>query len=157
MSTISSTLLHPENTLCNLEINSKKALLERVARHLHKSAEANSWEDIFTALLARERFGSTGLGHGIAIPHCRLSACTQITTLFAKLAQPIDFDAPDGEAVDLVFVLLVPEQATDEHLDILAKLASIFEQNPCRIALRDCQSNAQLFERMNKMLHQNSE
>lgn len=151
-SKIPSTLLSPENTLCNLDISSKKALLEFIAKKIFKDVHSQSWEAIFDALIAREKLGSTGFGNGIAIPHCRLASCTQATAVFIKLNKAINFDALDGETVDLIFALIVPEQATDEHLNILSSLAEVLDKNACRISLRDCDNNNELFKRINKML-----
>lgn len=151
-SKIPSTLLNPENTLCNVEVSSKKALLEIISKQIFKEVQSESWEAVFDALIARERLGSTGFGNGIAIPHCRLTSCTQATALLIKLNKAINFDALDGEYVDLIFALIVPEQATDEHLNILSSIASVLDKNACRIALRDSDSNNELFKRINKML-----
>lgn len=151
-SNISNILLSPENTLCDIEVSSKKALFEIIAKHIYKEIQCNSWETVFDALIAREKLGTTGFGNGIAIPHCRLSACSQATTFFTKLKTAINFDAIDREPVDLVFVLIVPEHANDEHLNILSTLASILDKNACRVALRDCKNNHELFKRIDKML-----
>lgn len=155
-STIPTTLLSPENTLCNLEVSSKKVLLEIISQHISKEVHSDSWETIFDALIAREKYGSTGFGEGIAIPHCRLAHCQQATAFFTKLSTAIDFDSNDGQAVDLVFALVVPEQAHDEHLDILSKIAQILENNAFRVALRDSNDDRQLFKRISKMLNNQS-
>jgi len=151
-SNIPETLLSPENTICDLEANSKKALIENIAKQIHRDVNSETWESLFDALIAREKYGSTGFGNGIALPHCRLSSCQQPTAFFTKLKSPIDFDSIDGEPVDLVFTLVVPENATDKHLEILAKLASILDKNALRISLRDSQDDSQLFKRISKML-----
>ena len=84
---------------------------------------------------SREKLGSTGLGRGIAIPHGRIKGLKKACGAFIRLATPIPFDAPDGEPVSLLFVLLVPEQATEQHLQILSELAERFSERPCREAL----------------------
>ena len=95
---------------------------------------------------AREKLGSTGFGNGIAIPHCRLIGCTSPISAVIHLASAVDFDAIDGEPVDLLFVLLVPEEATDEHLELLRQIASIFEQDDVRERLRNAPDSTALYQ-----------
>ena len=92
--------------------------------------------EIFDSLLSRERLGSTGVGYGVAIPHARYEGATDAIGAFMRLDQPVDFDAMDREPVDLVFGLLVPEDCTDEHIQILAQLAELFSDPQLRTALR---------------------
>ncbi len=99
---------------------------------------------IFDSLFAREKLGSTGLGHGVAIPHGRIKGLRDTAGVFARLRSPIPFDAPDGEPVSLMFVLLVPEQATDLHLQILAELAHAFSDHQLRESLKACADSATL-------------
>jgi len=150
--TTSDNLLSPENTLCGLSVNSKKSLLESVAKHIHQELPHETWESIFERLIAREKIGTTGFGQGIAIPHCRLSSCTQAMGVFTKLSHAIDFDAVDQQPVDLIFTLIVPEEENAIHLEILASIAAIFDSNALRISLRDADSDLELFKRINKML-----
>jgi PTS system nitrogen regulatory IIA component len=96
-------------------------------------------------LIAREKLGSTGLGEGIAIPHCRIENCSQPTGILLTLAEPIDFDSPDNQPVDLVFALLVPAEAHQQHLDTLAGLARLFSQPDFCDSLRNAQDRAELF------------
>ena len=105
---------------------SKKRVLEQAAHLLCGSDDQAQVEQIFARLLARERLGSTGLAAGVALPHARLPGLTQSRAAFIRLHQAVDFDSQDGQPVDLVFVLLVPEEATDEHLHLLAALARLF-------------------------------
>ena len=101
---------------------------------------------ILDAFMARERLGSTGLGQGIAIPHCRLDTVSRCTGALLTLANPINFDAPDRQPVDLLFVLVVPSEATDEHLKILAELAQRFsDANYCQ-RLRAASTDAELYQ-----------
>ena len=90
---------------------------------------------MFDSLFAREKLGSTGLGHGVAIPHGRIKGLKEALLACIRLAQPVPFDAPDGQPVTLVFVLLVPEQATERHLQILSELAQLLSDRPLREAL----------------------
>jgi PTS system nitrogen regulatory IIA component len=87
---------------------------------------------VFDSLFARERLGSTGLGQGVAIPHGRIKGLKEALGAFIRVAQPVPFDAPDGNPVTLVFVLLVPEKATEKHLQILSELAQMFSEKPFR-------------------------
>jgi PTS system nitrogen regulatory IIA component len=90
---------------------------------------------VFDSLFAREKLGSTGLGQGIAIPHGRIKGLKEATGAFLRLTAPVPFDSPDGKPVSLLFVLLVPEQATEQHLQILSELAQRFSDRVCREAL----------------------
>ena len=91
--------------------------------------------------------GSTGIGHGIAIPHCRLLPCNKAIGFLIRIQEGIDYDAIDGEPVDLVFALLVPEESTDEHLQLLATLATNLSQKEYREALRNAPDLNQLYQR----------
>ena len=140
-------ILSPTHTLVNAEVSSKKKLLEFLAGLVAESISDSSADEIYERLLGRERLGSTGIGEGIAIPHCRLPQCEQAFGVLLRLAEPIDFDAIDGKPVDLVFALLVPEEATEEHLQVLAMLARNFNEESYRSALRCAPDNRQLFQR----------
>jgi PTS system nitrogen regulatory IIA component len=139
-------ILDPERTRCGVRASSKKAIFEGVAELVTAADPALDTADIIGNLLAREKLGSTGLGGGIAIPHCRLPACQQPLGVLMTLALPADFDAPDERPVDLLFVLLVPEEACQEHLDLLAAVARLFSQEPVRQALRACDSDRDLYD-----------
>lgn len=116
---------------------SKKRLLEEAARLLAApAAGALSQETIFECLLERERLGSTGLANGFALPHARLANATEAVAAFITLANPVDFDALDGQPVDLVFAMVVPEAATQQHLDLLGGLARRFKDPAFGEALR---------------------
>ena len=103
------------------------------------------YDAIFDQLIAREKLGSTGLGKGIAIPHCRAANCQEPLGTLVTLEDPVDFDAPDDRPVDLLFVLLVPEAAHQEHLDILANIARLFSQPDYCERLRAAKSDAALY------------
>lgn len=121
-----SEILTPERIQCKVACSSKKDALDLLAKTFSKASKVLSHNEVFNCLLARERLGSTGLGNGIAIPHGRLKNSTITMGAFLQLKNKIDFDAVDQHPVDLVFALIVPEQSTDEHLQILSKLASKF-------------------------------
>lgn len=120
-----SEILAVDNVYCAKECSSKKNALEFIASELGQSFACVS-QEIFDSLITRERLGSTGLGKGIAIPHGRMKQSEQTFGCFIQLKEAIDFDAIDGEGVDLIFALLVPEESTQEHLQILAQLAELF-------------------------------
>jgi PTS system nitrogen regulatory IIA component len=127
-------LLPPSNILLDLQVSSKKRLFEQVGL-LFENHHGISRVAVFDSLFARERLGSTGLGQGIAIPHGRIKGLKEALGAFVRLAQPVPFDAPDGKAVTLAFALLVPEQATEKHLEILSELAQMFSDRTLREAL----------------------
>ncbi|MEK7321449.1 MAG: PTS sugar transporter subunit IIA [Pseudomonadota bacterium] len=101
---------------------------------------------MISTLVARERLGSTGLGHGIALPHGRIKGLKRIMGALVRLDQGVDFDAIDGERVDFVCGLVVPAEATEEHLQVLASLAALFSETDMRDRLRRAESAAQLYD-----------
>jgi PTS system nitrogen regulatory IIA component len=123
-----------------LELTSKKRLLEALASLLASGHASLNADAVFERLLERERLGSTGLGHGIALPHARVKEVKDAMGAFVTTVKGIDYDAADGEPVDLAFALLVPESATEEHLQLLAQLASLFCDARVRKRLRDAES-----------------
>lgn len=130
-----SPLLKPENVLAGLEAGSRKRLFEEAGRLLQISHGVPA-NEVFESLQSREKLGSTALGYGIAIPHGRIKGLKDTACAFIRLQAPIDFDAPDGMPVDLVFVLLAPAAATDLHLQILGELAQMFSEKTMRDQLR---------------------
>ncbi len=120
------SILTPERTLYGAPGSSKKRALENIAHFICEDVRSLNPGQLFDRLIAREKLGSTGLGEGIAIPHCRIKNCSTITGSLVRMREPVDFDAIDGHPVDLLFILLVPEQAHHEHLEVLAKLAELF-------------------------------
>jgi PTS system nitrogen regulatory IIA component len=141
-------LLTPERVVCNRDIGSKKRMLELLGELIASDQTEFSNRDIFDSLIGRERLGSTGLGHGVALPHGRLSQSRQAIGAFVKLDKGIDFDAIDKQPVDLIFGLLVPEHFTDEHLKILAYLADMFSDQTFCKQLRAIESDQKLFEQL---------
>ena len=131
-----SRLLPVSNVILDLEVTSKKRVFEH-AGLLFESALGIGRSQVFDALFARERLGSTGLGHGIAIPHGRIKGLKDAAGAFIRIKSPIPFEAPDGNPVSLVFVLMVPEKATDMHLQILSELAQMFSEREMRTALSE--------------------
>lgn len=137
-------ILTPERTFAGVQGGSKKRVLEVIGKLVADNTGLDS-DAIYESLIARERLGSTGFGHGIAIPHCRLAGCNQATGALLQLESKIDFDALDGEPVDLIFVLLVPQEANEQHLQILKMLAEKLDQQPLREKLRQCTDAESLY------------
>jgi nitrogen PTS system EIIA component len=131
---------------------SKKRVLQDASELLAAAQPALSSRVTFDQLLARERLGSTGLGEGVAIPHCRLEEAQRALGGMITLAQPIDFDAPDGQPVDLLFVLVVPIEGREVHLQILAELARVFSSPDNRARLRAAESDDALYDALCSML-----
>jgi PTS system nitrogen regulatory IIA component len=127
-------LLPPGNVLLDLSVSSKKRLFEQIGL-LFENNHGIARNLVFDSLFDRERLGSTGLGQGVAIPHGRIKGLKEALGAFVRLAQPVPFDAPDGKPVTLVFALLVPEQATEKHLQILSELAQMFSDLGLREAM----------------------
>jgi PTS system nitrogen regulatory IIA component len=140
------TILTPARTLCRAPASSKKRVLENIAQFICQDLTGFDPNVLFANLVARERLGSTGLGQGIAIPHCRLKDLDRVVGSLITLEQPIDFEAIDDKPVDILFVLIVPEQATQEHLNTLAALAELFNQNEFCERLRAAESAAALYD-----------
>ena len=127
-------LLPPSNIVLDLDVTSKKRLFEQ-AGLLFENNQGIARSLVFDSLFARERLGSTGLGQGVAIPHGRIKGLKDAVGAFVRLTTPVAFDAPDGRPVGLAFVLLVPEQATEQHLQILSELAQMFSDRELREGL----------------------
>jgi PTS system nitrogen regulatory IIA component len=126
-----SRLLPGSNVILDLDVASKKRVFEQVGL-LFENNHQIARSQVFDSLFAREKLGSTGLGQGIAIPHGRIKGLKEALGALVRLRQPIAFDAPDGQPVSLIFVLLVPEKATDLHLQILSELAQMFSDKSLR-------------------------
>jgi len=138
-------LLPPANVLLDLSVSSKKRLFEQVGL-LFENNHGIARSLVFDSLFARERLGSTGLGQSVAIPHGRIKGLKEALGAFVRLAQPVPFDAPDGKPVQLLFVLLVPEQATEKHLQILSELAQMFSDRALREAMASAPDAAALHQ-----------
>lgn len=130
-----SKILPLENVLLDSESTSKKRVFERVGI-LFENSQHIARSQVFDSLFAREKLGSTGLGQGVAIPHGRVKGLRDAIAAFVKMQNPIPFDAPDGLPVNFIFVLLVPERATDMHLQLLGELAQMFSEQSFRDQLQ---------------------
>lgn len=135
-------LLTAERVIFPAHASSKKKLLQVASEALALSPLPITATDIFDSLIARERLGSTGLGGGVAIPHGRIKGAAHAFGAFIRLDQPIEYDAIDGQPVDMLFALVVPEESTEVHLEILSMLAQMFSDQAFCQRLRRC-SNAQ--------------
>lgn len=124
-------LLPLSNILLELDVTSKKRLFEQVGL-IFENNQGIARSTVFDSLFAREKLGSTGLGQGVAIPHGRVKGIKQAIGAFVRLTHAVPFDAPDGKPVSIVFVLLVPEHATELHLQILSELAQLFSDTDMR-------------------------
>jgi nitrogen PTS system EIIA component len=127
-------ILSASQVILDLDVGSKKRVFEQ-AGTLFESHLGLARSVIFDSLFAREKLGSTGLGQGVAIPHGRIKGLKQAAGAFLRLTTAVPFDSPDGRPVDLLFILLVPEQATEEHLQILSELAQRFSDRAFRESL----------------------
>ncbi|MEI2417806.1 PTS sugar transporter subunit IIA [Orrella sp. JC864] len=126
-----SQILPAGNIVLDLPATSKKRAFEQ-AGLLFENHHGLARSIVFDSLFSRERLGSTALGQGVAVPHGRVKGLTEALAAFYRLAQPVPFDAPDGQPVRLLMILLVPETATQQHLDILAELAQLLSNKPLR-------------------------
>jgi len=138
MSDPSAMTLGHLQALSDQSLLSKKRVFERAAEAMGGSLNLSS-ETIYRALLEREKLGSTAIGEGIAIPHCRINDCAVAAGCLVTLQEPIDFGSADGQDVDIIFVLLVPEEATEVHLKLLAALARSFSHAEVRDRVRQTQ------------------
>ena len=137
-------LLVPEGVVADLKATSKKQALQDLAK---RAAEVSGLHEraIFDVLMERERLGTTGVGNGIAIPHGKLASLDRLHGLFARLEQPINFHAIDERPVDLIFVLLAPENAGADHLKALARISRLLRNNGICDKLRGTDSAEALF------------
>ncbi len=140
-------ILHRNCTSAEVVAGSRKKALEAASDLLAEHYSELSARALFDELMGRERLGSTGLGEGVAIPHCRIP-CKQIVGAFLKLEEPVDYDAMDDQPVDLLFVLVVPPLETTAHLEVLAVLARVFESPESRRRLRAQKSDGALYEEL---------
>ena len=139
-------ILTPGRSFVNVPGGSKKRVLEQIANLVARDLPGLDAQNIFESLVARERLGSTGFGNGIAIPHCRLTGCKEPISAILHLDAPVDCDALDGAPVALVFVLRVPEAATEEHLELLRQIASMLDRSDVRERLRHARDGEALYQ-----------
>lgn len=138
-------IITPERIACNVSVSSKKRLLELISDSLAKDHPMLNQQDIFESFIAREKLGSTALGHGVALPHGRVKLSKKTIGAFFQLEAGIDFDAEDRQPVDLIFAMLVPEESTDEHLKLLSQLAERFSSKEFRDQLHKTNNNKEIY------------
>ena len=141
-----SDILTPDRCLCKIQGFSKKRLLKNLSTTLGESFNNLDENQIFNSMMAREQLGSTGIGNGIAIPHCRVPECNEITGCLITLETYVDYDSTDGKPVDLIFVLIVPEEKEEDHIRTLAVLAEKFHSKNFCDSLRNAQNNDELYQ-----------
>lgn len=138
-------IINPDAVLCNAKARSKKHCLEILSELLVRSQPDISADDIFGSLIERERLGCTSLEAGVAFPHCRVEGIDRCIAAMIKLSDPIDFDATDGEPVDLVFGLMVPAEVTDMHHADIAMITDLLGNEELRSKLREATSSSALY------------
>ena len=139
-----SDLIVSDGIVPALKATSKKQALQELSQTASRLTGLAA-RDIFEVLLQRERLGSTGLGHGIAIPHGKMNKLDGLHGIFARLSHPIDFDSVDGQPVDLIFLLLAPESAGADHLKALARVSRMLRDNAVVAKLRGSDERAALY------------
>ena len=139
-------IITPQRVFDAVPGGSKKKVLETAAGLIAQQCPELDPNELFDSLISREKLGSTGLGQGIAIPHCRANHCSSAIGAFIKLESSVDFDAIDHAPVDMLFVLLVPQDAHEEHLAILSQVAALFNSAERRNTLRSAQSADSLYD-----------
>ncbi len=137
-------ILAADRVLLDVDVASRKRVLETIGEALASADTTLSAKAVFQHLYDREELGSTGLGHGVALPHARMPDYGRTVAAFVRLSAGVDFAASDGEAVDLYFGLLVPAESTDEHLRILSAVAGVLNQAQVRARLRETASTEEV-------------
>ena len=138
-------LLPGSNVMLDVDVSSKKRVFEQVGLRFENNHQI-ARSRVFDSLFAREKLGSTGLGQGVAIPHGRIKGLKEALGVLVRMKQAIPFDAPDGQPVGLIFVLLVPDRATDVHLQILSELAQMFSDKLFRERLLEAPGAPELHQ-----------
>tara|TARA_R110002050_G_scaffold268113_1_gene410035 strand:+ start:93034 stop:93495 length:462 start_codon:yes stop_codon:yes gene_type:complete len=143
---IAALLMNADNIRCHDASTSKKRIIENLSLLLAANTEVASADAIFQALFERERLGSTGLGKGVAIPHARIPGITHTIAAMMTLATPVNYESADNKPVDIAFGLLVPEDGSEQHLQQLARLVSLFREEETCTKIRQATDAEQIFE-----------
>ena len=138
-------IIKPDGVLCNATARSKKHCLEILSELLIRNIPDIASDDIFECLISRERLGCTGLDKGAAFPHCRVKGIDASVAVLIKLSEPIDFDAPDGEPVDIVVGMMVPEDVTEQHREDVKLITQVLADEGLRARLREMNSSNDLY------------
>jgi PTS system nitrogen regulatory IIA component len=139
-------IIKPDSVLCNAHARSKKHCLEILSELLVRSNTGISSEDIFESLVERERLGCTSLDQGVAFPHCRVKGLDTNIAALIKLSEAVEFDSPDGEPVDLIFGLMVPDEVEESHQADVCDIAELLGDRELRVKLRDATSSGDLHD-----------
>jgi PTS system nitrogen regulatory IIA component len=139
-------LLSPTRTLYGAVGSSKKRVIETAANFLAEQNSSLNADELFRNIIEREQLGSTAIGEGMAIPHCRMKNCSRAMGALIKLDSAVDFEAADQQPVDILFVLLVPEEEHDQHLKILAEIAGLFSKADFRNEIRSATSSQEMYD-----------
>lgn len=141
-----SEYITPNTIACHETAGSKKRTLEKLSHYLALGHQGLGETNVFDKLLEREKLGSTGLGDGVAIPHCRMAEAEQAVVALITLSEGVDFDSRDNQPVDILFALVVPENCNETHLKILANAAEMFSDHEFCQTLRSCTSGQELYD-----------
>ncbi len=139
-------IIKPDSVLCNAQARSKKHCLEILSELLVRSVPEINSEDIFERLVERERLGCTSLDQGVAFPHCRVEGLDTTIAALIRLSEPVDFDSPDGELVDLVFGLMVPKNINESHEANIRSIADLLGDQTLRQKMRDATTSNELYD-----------
>lgn len=139
-------LIQPDNVLCNANARSKKHCIEILSELLVRGVPDIAHEDVFEGLIERERLGCTSLEEGVAFPHCRVDGLQQNVAALIKLSDPVDFDAPDDEPVDVVFGLAVPADLDAELNNDIGKIAELLRDRELRGRMREAKTSKELYQ-----------
>jgi PTS system nitrogen regulatory IIA component len=139
-------IIKPDSVLCNAQARSKKHCLEILSELLVRSVPEINSEDIFERLVERERLGCTSLDQGVAFPHCRVEGLDTTIAALIRLSEPVDFDSPDGELVDLVFGLMVPKEINESHQANIRSIADLLGDQTLRQKMRDATTSNELYD-----------
>ena len=140
------TCLSPERTLLGASANSKKKIFETLSQLIADTCPELTEQNVIDSFFAREKIGCTAIGNGIALPHGRACGCDEILGALMLLETPVDYDAPDGQPVDIIFALLVPEQAHKDHIMCLSSIAKLLKQPTVINQIRNAYSNQALYD-----------
>jgi len=139
-------IIKPDSVLCNAHARSKKHCLEILSELLVRTRPEIASEDIFASLIERERLGCTGLDQGVAFPHCRFEGLDTSVGALIKLSEAVEFDSSDGDAVDLIFGLMVPAELNDEDQANICGITELLSDRELRVRLREATTSIELYE-----------
>jgi len=139
-------ILSLDHTLMGVRISSKKRVFELIANLINRYDPSTNVKEVIQNFTAREKLGSTGLGNGVALPHCKLTSCTRPVAAFLQLSTPVKFDSIDRQDVDLIFALIVPIISSGEYSDIITQLSRMFRNKTMCYKLKKSKSCEQLYE-----------